>query len=85
MLGTILFNTFISDINSGVECTLSIFTYDTKWWSAVNTPKGWDATQRDPDRPEQWAQVNFMRFNKFKCKILHLGRGNPNYQYKQGD
>ena len=34
---------------------------------------------------ERWACVNLMRFNKAKCKVLHLERGNPQYQYRLGD
>ena len=30
-------------------------------------------------------EVNLMRFNKAKCKVLHMGQGNPQYQYRLGD
>jgi len=26
-----------------------------------------------------------MRFNKAKCKVLHMGRGKCQYQYRLGD
>jgi len=42
---------------------------------------GWEAMQRNLDRFVQWAWENLMRFNKAKCKVWHLGRGNPYYQY----
>ena len=81
----IFFNIFINDIDSGVKCSLSKFADDTTLWGTVNIPEEWDTIQRDVDRLEQWAQVNLMRFNRSKCTVLHLGQGNPYYQYKQED
>jgi len=64
---------------------LSKFADDAKLCGAVNTPEGQDAIKQDLDKLENWARVNLMRFNKVKYKVLHLGRGHPQYQYRLGD
>ncbi|KAK4830729.1 LOW QUALITY PROTEIN: hypothetical protein QYF61_013179 [Mycteria americana] len=73
ILGPALFNIFVGDMESGIECAVSQFADNTKLCDA-----------RDLDRLERWACANLTKFNKVKCKVLHMGWGNPKHKYRLG-
>lgn len=64
VLGPVLFDIFIKDVEKVTKRALVKFADDTKLWDAINVLDGRAAIQRDLDRLEEWVKRNFMKFNK---------------------
>ncbi|KAJ7428255.1 RNA-directed DNA polymerase from mobile element jockey-like protein [Pitangus sulphuratus] len=77
MSSTQLDKHIVPQVDAELKGMLSKFVDDTKLGGAVDSLEGREALQGYLDKLEGWAITNYMKLNKDKCQILHLGWGNP--------
>ncbi|CAM4644795.1 unnamed protein product [Lepidochelys kempii] len=81
VLGPILFNLFINDMEKGVNSEVAKFADDTKLLKIVETKADCEELQKDLTKLSDSATKWQMKFNVDKGKVMHIGKNNPNYTY----
>lgn len=78
ILGLVLFNNFINDLEEVTECLLTKIADYTDLGVPFNTFKA--HIQRSLDRLKVWS--NLMKFKEVKCKVLLLEGKSPWHQHR---
>ena len=82
VLGPTLFIYFINDLPTTTSnASMKIFADDTKVYKEIKDEKNVEQLQNAIDSMFDWTQKWLLKFNKDKCKILHLGKNNPKNKY----
>ena len=80
VLGPILFLIYITNMPMMVKNTCKLFADDAKVFGDVS--KDGINLQNDIDNLHSWSETWQLPFNEKKCKSLHIGRNNPEQNYK---
>jgi hypothetical protein len=81
VLGPLLFTLYIDDLDEEIKGKILKFADDTKLSCKVKTAEERVQALSDLDRLNNWSKVWMMPFNIEKCKVMHMGRNNPNIKY----
>ncbi|CAM5156922.1 unnamed protein product [Natator depressus] len=82
VLGPVLFNIFINDLEKGVDSEVEKFAGGTKLLKIVKSKGDCEEQQKDLSKLGHWATKWQVKFNVDKSKVMHIGRHNANCAYK---
>ena len=81
MLGPILFLIYINDLPEVITACMKLFAYDAKLFGRVNSLVQASTVQTSLDNAIDWAQIWDMNYHFQKCKHLHIGNHDINFEY----
>jgi hypothetical protein len=81
VLGPTLFILYVNDIEENITSSVLKFADDTKIFYPVDRSEASFTLQDDLHNLSTWSSKWQMLFNVDKCGCMHLGYGNPHYDY----
>ena len=81
VLGPIMFLIYVNDLPEVVSSTVKLFADDTKLYRVIKNEEDKLQLQEDLNNLQKWSEKWQLPFNVEKCKVLHLGPHNEDYNY----
>jgi ribonuclease P/MRP protein subunit RPP40 len=82
VLGLILFVIYINDMPSANQhFSCKLYADDSKIIAEIKNTNDSLKLQRDIDSIVAWTDKWLMRLNYDKCKVMHMGKSNPQHRY----
>ena len=81
VLGPILFQIYVNDIDEGLTCKKSKFADDTEITSTITTTADKLQSQSNFDTLVSWSKKWQIKFNVDACKVLHIGNNDKFTKY----
>jgi Reverse transcriptase (RNA-dependent DNA polymerase) len=88
VLGPLLFVIYINDLPDAIKLPSKLYADDSKVMCDLRKDNARDDAERlqaDINRIVEWCDTWLMRLNFDKCKVMHIGNGNPRAEYYMTD
>ena len=82
VLGPVLFLIYINNLLEEVVSGGKLFADDSKLFKRIKSTEDRDILQEDLMKLQEWSRKWLLEFNENKCKVMHIGRSNPGYEYQ---
>ncbi|MEL7079481.1 MAG: reverse transcriptase domain-containing protein, partial [Cyanobacteria bacterium J06582_2] len=82
VLGPLLFSIYMNDIIKNIDSEIRLFADDCVVYRPIKNAQDSKKLQKDIEKLEKWANIWGMRFQPYKCHIMHLTRNRNIIQNK---
>ena len=82
VLGPVLFLIFINDLLVGISSLGKLFADDSKIYRKIKSQEDRNILQEDLNKLQEWSRTWLLQFNEDKCKVMHIGKKQQNYEYQ---